>query len=283
MANKITKVVSLIFVGIISLLCVVPFVVLIVGTLTGNSELASGLAPVLGESEGYASLNLIPLYPTFKNIIDIFMDSPEVYIMFWNSFKIVGIIILGHLIFAVPAAWALARTRKRWGRVMFGLYMFCMILPFQVTMLSQYIVLDKLSILNTIWSVSLPIVFSTFPVFVIYSSFESIPQSVIEAAKIDGAGRLVTYAFIAVPIAKNGIVSAVLLTFFEYWNMVEQPVVFLKDKLLWPMSVYIPSFESDNLGRTFAFAAFSCIPLIVMFMVGKDILLDGISIGASED
>ena len=89
MANKITKVISLIFVGIISLLCVVPFVVLIVGTLTGNSELASGLAPVLGESEGYASLNIIPLYPTFKNIIDIFLDSPEVYIMFWNSFKIV--------------------------------------------------------------------------------------------------------------------------------------------------------------------------------------------------
>ncbi|MGN0154144.1 MAG: carbohydrate ABC transporter permease [Lachnospiraceae bacterium] len=266
-----------------AVLSVLPLVILACGAFTGENELYRMLGPVIGTEEGYAGWHFIPLYPTLKNIIELFFDTPEYYVLFWNSIKIVGIILAGQLIFAVPAAWGLARCKGKWGRWVFGLYMFCMILPFQVTMLSQYIVLNGMHLINTHWAIILPLLFSTFPVFIMYSSFEQIPDSVVEAAKMDGAGRLCIFFHIAVPMAEKGIASAVILGFLEYWNIVEQPVVFLKDKALWPLSVYLPDIAEGSIGRAFTFALFSCIPPLVVFYMGKDILADGISVGSAED
>ena len=103
--------------------------------------------------------------------------------------------------FAVPAAWGLSRSGSRWAKLIFGLYMFCMILPFQVTMLSQYIVLNSLNMINTHWAIILPLMFSTFPIFIMYSAFEQVPDSVVEAARLDGAGSFRIFIYMAVPIA----------------------------------------------------------------------------------
>lgn len=266
-----------------AILSVLPLVILICGAFTGENELYQMLGAVIGTEGGYAGWHFIPLYPTLKNMIELFFDTPEYYVLFWNSIKIVGIILVGQLVFATPAAWGLAKCKGKWGGWVFGLYMFCMILPFQVTMLSQYIVLNGMHLINTHWAIILPLLFSTFPVFIMYSSFEEIPDSVVEAAKMDGAGSLCIFLRIAVPVAKKGIVAAVILGFLEYWNIVEQPVVFLKDKALWPLSVYLPDIAQGSIGRTFTFALFSCIPPLVVFYMGKDILADGISIGSAED
>jgi len=268
---------------ICAILSVFPLTVILCGTFMGEHELYQMLGSIIGNQEGYARWHFIPLYPTLRNIIELFFDTPEYYVLFWNSIKIVVIILMGQLFFASPAAWGLARCKKKWVKWVFGLYMFCMILPFQVTMLSQYIVLDRINLINTHWAIILPLMFSTFPVFIMYSSFEQIPDSVIEAAKIDGAGQFRLFVNIAVPIAKKGIVSAMVLGFFEYWNIVEQPVVFLEEKFLWPLSVYLPNIMEGSVGRAFSFALFSCIPSLIIFYIGKDFLIDGISVGSADD
>ena len=186
-------------------LSVLPLVFLIGGAFMGESELEQIAAPVISGGSGYASWHFIPLYPTFKNIIELLFDTPEYYVLFWNSVKIVGVILIGQLVFAVPAAWGLARSRNRLSKIIFGLYMFCMILPFQVTMLSQYLVLNRLNMINTHWAVILPFVFSTFPIFIMYSAFEQVPDSVVEAARLDGAGGFKVFIYMAVPIAKRGV------------------------------------------------------------------------------
>lgn len=266
-----------------AVLAVLPIVFLVCGTFMGEVELEELLSPVIGNGSGYATWHVIPLYPTLKNIVELLFDTPEYYVLFWNSVKIVGTVLLGQLVFAVPAAWGLARSRSRWAKVVFGLYMFCMILPFQVTMLSQYIVLNKMSMINTHFAIILPLMFSTFPIFIMYSAFEQVPDSVVEAARLDGAGRFKIFIYMAVPIAKRGIIAAMILGFLEYWNVVEQPVVFLKDKYLWPLSVYLPNVAVGSAGRAFTFALFSCIPSFIVFYVGRGILADGISIGSAED
>ena len=206
-----------------AVLSVLPLVFLISGAFMGESELGQIASPVISGGSGYASWHFIPLYPTFKNIIELLFDTPEYYVLFWNSVKIVGVILIGQLVFAVPAAWGLARSRNRLSKIIFGLYMFCMILPFQVTMLSQYLVLNRMNMINTHWAVILPFVFSSFPIFIMYSAFEQIPDSVVEAARLDGAGGFKIFIYMAVPIAKRGILAAVILGFLEYWNIVEQP------------------------------------------------------------
>lgn len=266
-----------------AVLAVLPIVFLVCGTFMGEVELEELLSPVIGNGSGYATWHVIPLYPTLKNIVELLFDTPEYYVLFWNSVKIVGTVLLGQLVFAVPAAWGLARSRSRWAKVVFGLYMFCMILPFQVTMLSQYIVLNKMNMINTHFAIILPLMFSTFPIFIMYSAFEQVPDSVVEAARLDGAGRFKIFIYMAVPIAKRGIIAAMILGFLEYWNVVEQPVVFLKDKYLWPLSVYLPNVAVGSAGRAFTFALFSCIPSFIVFYVGRGILADGISIGSAED
>lgn len=262
---------------------VMPLVFLICGTFTNEVELDQILASVIGDGMGYATWHFIPLYPTVKNVVELLFDTPEYYVLFWNSVKIVGVVIVGQLLFAVPAAWGLARSRSRWAKLIFGLYMFCMILPFQVTMLSQYIVLNGMHMINTHWAIILPLVFSTFPIFIMFSAFEQVPASVVEAARLDGAGGFRIFAHMAVPIARKGILSAAILGFLEYWNIVEQPVVFLRDKSLWPLSVYLPEVSAGGAGRAFAFALFSCIPSLIVFYIGRDVLAEGISIGSSDD
>lgn len=280
---KIFHILLRIFVIAAAVLSVMPLVFLMCGTFTNEVELDQILAPVIGDGMGYATWHFIPLYPTVKNVVELLFDTPEYYVLFWNSVKIVGVVIAGQLLFAVPAAWGLARSHSRWAKMIFGLYMFCMILPFQVTMLSQYIVLNGMHMVNTHWAIILPLVFSTFPIFIMFSAFERVPASVVEAARLDGAGGFMIFAHMAVPIAKKGILSAAILEFLEYWNIVEQPVVFLRDRSLWPLSVYLPEVSAGGAGRAFAFALFSCIPSLIVFYIGRDVLAEGISIGSADD
>ena len=280
---KIFHILLRIFVIAAAMLSVMPRVFLMCGTFTNEVELDQILAPVIGDGMGYATWHFIPLYPTVKNVVELLFDTPEYYVLFWNSVKIVGVVIAGQLLFAVPAAWGLARSHSRWAKMIFGLYMFCMILPFQVTMLSQYIVLNGMHMVNTHWAIILPLVFSTFPIFIMFSAFERVPASVVEAARLDGAGGFMVFVHMAVPIAKKGILSAAILGFLEYWNIVEQPVVFLRDRSLWPLSVYLPEVSAGGAGRAFAFALFSCIPSLIVFYIGRDVLAEGISIGSADD
>ena len=265
-----------IFLYILAILSIAPVILIATGSLMGNVELTSLLQPVLGEREGYATWHLIPLYPTFKNMVELILDTPDYYVLFWNSVKVVLAILVGQILFAVPTAWGIAQNRHRWGKWMFYLYLFCMLLPFQVTMLSQYLVLDKLSLVNTHLSLILPLMFSTFPVFIIYQSFIQIPETVVDAAKVDGANAFQIYLHIGVPMSMQGIMAAMVLGFLEYWNMVEQPVVFLKEKNLWTLSIFIPEINGENVGVAFAYSLFSILPAILVFWLGRELLEQGI-------
>ncbi len=272
------KVIAKIMVWIGAFLCLLPIFIILTGSLMGNAELTSLIGPIFDAHKGFASWRLMPQYPTMKNIVELLLDTPEYYVLFWNSIKVVAAIAIGQLFIAVPAAWGIARSRGRTGRFLYGLYIFCMLLPFQVTMLSQYIVLNNANLINTLWSLIIPMVFSTFPVFIIYNSFVRLPNEVIEAAKIDGAGDFQIYLRIGIPISREGIMASMILGFLEYWNMVEQPVIFIKSNNKWPLSIYIPEFTSTNIGRAFVFSLFSVIPAIVVFILGRNALDNGFSV-----
>lgn len=160
--------------------------------------------------------------------------------------------------------------------VLFTIYVVLMLLPFQVTMLSSYLTLDRLSLLDTQWAVILPAVFSTFPIFIIYGGFRAIPKSLIEAARIDGAGEIYIFFMAGIGLGKGGILSALVLGFLEYWNMIEQPFAFLEDKTLWPLSLYLPEISWTQAGFAFAASVMMLIPAIFVFVMGQDYLEQGI-------
>ena len=253
-----------------------PVFLVVTGSVMGQGDLYECLAPVFQQGTGFVSWKLIPQYPTVENYIHLLFYSPEFFVLFWNSAKLVSLILLGQMFVGVPAAWAFATYRVRGKNVIFTIYVVLMLLPFQVTMLSSYLTLERLSLLNTHWAVILPAVFGTFPIFVIYGGFRSLPIALIEAARIDGAGELRIFWLLGIGLGKGGILSALVLGFLEYWNMIEQPFAFLEDKTLWPLSLYLPEISWTQAGSAFAASVVMLVPAVFVFVMGQDYLEQGI-------
>ena len=158
-----------------------------------------------------------------------------------------------------------------------------MLLPFQVTMVSSYLVLDTLGLMNTVWAIILPGAVSTFPVFLMVRFFAAIPSALTEAAALDGAGPLQIFVHVGLPLGAPGILSAVVLGFLEYWNALEQPLTFLKDKALWPLSLYLPAVTAENAGISLAASVVMLVPALLIFLFGQRYLEAGIAASGLKD
>jgi multiple sugar transport system permease protein len=274
MAKKI----ALIIIAIIAFMFCFPAVFIVVGSITAKSELQMNFAAVLQHTaSAYAKWTPLPDAPSLRSYIEVFFDRPEYFIMFWNSVKIVFAVLLGQLIFGVSAAWGFARYNFTLKNSLFCIYIILMMLPFQVLMLSEYLVLDKMHIINTLWAIILPGAFSTFTVFIVYNFFRKIPDSIIEAARLDGASEFRIFVKIGLPLGMPGIVAALILSAFEYWAVIEQPMVFLKDQSLWPLSLYLPSISLENAGQAFVSSMISLVPPLLIFVYGREHLEKGIA------
>ena len=252
--------------------------------LMGQKELNDLLGAVLtadsgsasGQTVSYVFWRVLPLYPTLRSYVKVLLDSPEFFVMFWNSVKITVGVLAGQILVGVPAAWGFARYRFPGKNLLFMIYVALMMMPFQVMMLSNYLVLDQMKLLDHLWGIILPAAFSTFPVFIMYRFFESIPEALMESARLDGAGELLIFIRIGIPLGSAGIISALVLGFLEYWNLIEQPMAFLKTKSLWPLSLYLPQIDISQTGKAFAVSVLVLIPAVIVFLAGQDYLEQGI-------
>lgn len=266
-----------IFMGLFAVPVCLPVIMVLCGSIKSGNELAEILAPVISDGMGEVTWSFLSLYPTGGHFLRLLFLTPDFFTVFWNSVKMVSLILLGQIMIAVPSAWAFAAFRFRGRDVLFTIYIMLMLLPFQVTMLPSYLVLRRLHLMNTQAAVILPAVFSTLPVFLIYRSFTAIPGELLEAAKMDGAGEGMIFLKIGVPLGSNGILSALVLGFLDYWNMMEQPLAFLQDKMLWPLSLYLPEIDLRQAGRAFAASVITLLPAMFVFRIGQDYLEQGIA------
>lgn len=261
----------------------VPLWMLLSASFMESREMVHNLAPVLSEKAGYAHWPILPQYPTLKPYVELLLDAPEFFTMFWNSCKQVFPIVVGQIVIGAPAAWAFARFRFRGKGVLYALYIILMLMPFQVTMVSSYFVLDRLGLMNTVWAIILPGAVSTFPVFLMIRFFAAIPSALTEAASLDGAGAWQIFIHLGLPLGVPGILSAVVLGFLEYWNALEQPMTFLKDQTLWPLSLYLPTVTAENAGASLAASVIMLMPALLIFLFGQKYLEAGIAASGMKD
>ncbi len=258
------------------LLVCIPVLLLLTGGFMSRSELREGLGPVFTGMGDYIRWSLVPDYPTFENYKKMLFETPQFFVLFWNSVKMTGCILAGQLLVGVPAAWAFAVYRFPMEKALFTMYVVLMLLPFQVVMLSNYLVVDGLHLIKPRWGVMAPAIFSTFPVFICYGGFKQIPAAMLESARMDGAGELLVFLKIGLPLGKGGILSAITLGFLEYWNLMEQPLAFLESKELWPLSLYLPEISWQQAGYAFAASVITLVPPVFVFLMGQDYLEQGI-------
>lgn len=282
MRRRIENGITAVCLAMLALLICLPVALLLSGSITGDYEMWERLLPMTPAGEGYVRWHWIPEFPDFSRYGKLLFATPQFFVLFWNSVKITVLILAGQLLVAVTAAWAFARYDFWMKKVWFCVYVVLMLLPFQVTMLSQYLVLDRFGLLDTHWAVVLPAAFSTFPVFLLYRSFRGIPESLLEAARMDGAGEWYLFWRIGLPLAEGGIWSAVVLNFLECWNLIEQPLAFLEEQSLWPLSLYLPQVGLERAGFAMTASVVTLVPALLVFAFGKEYLEQGISAAGTK-
>ena len=268
-----------------AILFLMPIVLTITNSFMSASEISANYGSVFATSETggkvYISekvnLKFIPDMVSFSQYITVLFKSPDYLLKFWNSVILVGPIVVFQLLVASLASYGFARYRGKLREIIFFTYIILMLMPYQVTLVPNYLVSEWLNLLDTNWAIWLPGIFSPFAVFLLTKFMRRIPESVIEAAKIDGAGEWQIYRKICMPLCKGAICSAAILVFIDYWNMVEQPLILLTNAEKHPLSVFLSKINAGEIGLAFAVATIYMVPSLLIFLYGEEYLVDGIT------
>ena len=223
------------------------------------------------------NLKLIPDMITFSQYYTVLLKSPEYLFKFWNSVLYVGPIVVVQLLVATLAAYGFSRYDGKAKRAVFFTYIIVMLMPYQVTLVPNFLVSKFLGIYGTKWAIWLPGFFSPFAVYLLTRFMNRIPTQVMEAGSIDGASEWMIFTRICLPLCKGGIASIAILIFFDYWNMVEQPLILLPDTDMHPLSVFLSKINTGEISLAFAVAVIYLIPPLLIFLYGEDYLVEGIS------
>lgn len=209
----------------------------------------------------------------------------EYFKLFLNSVKITTIIILGQVVIGVIAAFAFAKIDFPGRSLIFVIYVLVVLLPFQVTLVPNYLLFDKaqrlfsIQILDNHMAILLPGIFTSFGVFLLRQFIRGIPNELVEAAKIDGAGNLKIFFRIVLPMIKPAVFTLIILTFIDNWNLIEQAVIFLDTPSKVPLSVFLEKIYYEDFRVFYAGAVLYMIPAIIIFLKGEKYLSEGLSVG----
>lgn len=283
--NKIVLAVMTLFAAIAAIIFLMPTVLTIANSFMSGSEISANYGAVFSTTDTggktfiseKVNLKFIPDMVSFSQYFTVLFKSPDYLFKFWNSVILVVPIVIFQLAVAAFASYGFARLHGRLKEILFFVYVIVMMMPYQVTLVPNYLVSDALGILNTRWAIILPAIFTPYSVFILTKVMRRIPLSLIEAAKLDGAGELQIFRYIALPLCRSVIFSVIILVFIDYWNMVEQPLILLNDESLYPLSVYLSRINSGEIGLAFAVATIYMIPTLLMFLYGEDYLVEGIA------
>jgi multiple sugar transport system permease protein len=190
------------------------------------------------------------------------------------------------VLLGVLAAFAFAKIDFRGRNIIFGIYVFTILLPFQVTLVPNYLMLDKirmltgLNLFDTHWAIILPGIFSSFGIFLMRQFIRGVPDEVIESARMDGAGYLAVLFKIVIPMIKPALFTLVLLTFIDSWNIIEQAIIFIDTPLKMPLSVFLDNIYQSDFNVFFAGAALYLLPPVYVFIKGEKFLNEGLIVSS---
>lgn len=262
---------------IITILYLMPLLVTFTNSLMSSKEVERNYITSSVDDE-YIRMALIPEKITLRQYEKLLFDTPIYLYMFWNTIKIVLPIVIGQILVSAPCAYAFTVMKFKGKEILFFAYIIAMLLPLQVTLMPNYIVADWLGIKDSYLSIILPGIFNPFGVFLLRQYMKSIPENYIEAAKIDGAGHLQIFGMIVLPMIEQGIAAVFVLTLLDYWNLVDQAVVFIQDTEKMPLSTFLAGINAGEQGVAFAGSCFYAIPVILLVFYGQKYLRNGISI-----
>ncbi|MCB0195562.1 MAG: carbohydrate ABC transporter permease, partial [Anaerolineae bacterium] len=220
---KTVVIILILLVG--ALLMIAPFVWITQAAFAGSDTQVYQLPP-----------RLWPLEPTLDNFPDVFRQVPFALFIL-NSLKVAGLITIGQLITCSTAAYAFARLDFPGKNILFILLLSAMMIPLQVTIVPLFILMRRLDLYNTHWSLILPPLVSPFGVFLLRQYFSTIPRELEDAARIDGANAFTIFWRIILPLARPALTTLGILAFVFWWNDFLVPLIMINKSELQTLPV----------------------------------------------
>ncbi|NLG24234.1 MAG: carbohydrate ABC transporter permease [Clostridiales bacterium] len=197
-----------------------------------------------------------------------------------NSLTIALTRIAGCLLFSSVTAFAFAKLRFRMKNGLFLVYLSTLMLPAQLTTLPLYLTMSRIGWVDTYLPLTVALFFDAYVVFMLRQFFIAVPDSLLEAAKIDGAGYPRMYFTIMLPLSKAALASMAILLFIWSWNDVLGPLIFINSQRLQTVALGMNIFKTAHntrYGPLFAASAISLVPMLAVYVVGQRFFEQGIA------
>ena len=222
------------------------------------------------------SLAVLVSMPVIYIVIQSFAGTPSSYFTliaenpafsaaFQNSVFLCLASLSGQLIVSILGGWGLARYHFPGKKVILFLCGVLMLIPTQALLLPQYLMLKPLHLLNRLWSLVLPLTFSPLGSLLLWHGFSAIPREEIESAEIAGANLFTVLHKIALPMCKREISMLVIISVSESWNLLEQPMAYIKTPTRYPLSVYLSTASITDPKQLLAACVLTLVPVAALF------------------
>ncbi len=215
---------------------------------------------------------------TLEPVYTVFLATPEYLLVFWRTLALCAMIVVSQVVLSVLAGLGFAKYIFPGKGLCFFLLLVVMVLPLQVTLVPNFRILGTLGLLDTQWALVLPAMFAPLGTFLMTQSFRAVPDEILEAAQLDGASMGTVLWRILVPSSKNGLACVIVLTFLEAWNMVEQPMAYLKDVSQHPLSVALATTQARDVGVQLACCLLALLPPLLLFLGFHKEMIQGIAL-----
>ena len=260
--DKALLMVGYILLGLFVVAIVIPMVYIIV---------ASFIDPVTLQNKGITFDFSKWTLTAYERVL----SNAQIWIGFKNAVIYSVVFTFVSVLITMLAAYPMSRADFR-GRKFFNV-IFVITMFFGGGLIPTYLLISNLKLLNSMWAIILPGAFAPFSVFLLTKSMRRIPASLIEAAKLDGSSEWQIFKDICLPQCRSALYSIAILVFIDYWNMVEQPIILLPDAEKQPLSVYLSTINTSEVGLAFAIATIYMVPCLLLFLHGEDYLVEGIA------
>ncbi|MBK6431830.1 MAG: carbohydrate ABC transporter permease [Anaerolineae bacterium] len=178
------------------------------------------------------------------------------------------------------AAYAFARLRFPGKNAVFSFMLASMMIPGAVTLIPAYVVMTKISFVNTYWSLLVPGAISAGNIFLLTQFLKAVPRELEEAAFVDGASRFRIYKDVVLPLARPALLTVFILQFQGMWNAFMAPLLYLNTPKMWVLNVAISSFQQQYKAAwnlTLVAAMFNAIPVLILFAFFSRYYIEGVS------
>lgn len=216
---------------------------------------------------------------TLQPYYDVFLSTSRYLDSFWRSLGLTCTVAAGQLVVSVPAGFCFAKRSFPGKRILAFLLVALLVLPVQVTLVPNYLMLKNLGLLNTYAALILPALFAPLGTFLLGQSFRSIPNALLDAARLDGCGTIGLLWRIVMPMRKGTMACVAILAFLDAWNMVEQSLAYLRSFQEYPLSVGLAYAAPQGVAVQMVCCLLAALPPLFLFAFFSQDLVDGIVLG----